>query len=67
MEQEPKLPEEEKFIDDPEENLRLENEFLKMKMMAESRGIFGGNIDNGIPVVGNQFLKNVMNLKERKR
>jgi len=61
MEQEPELPEDEKFSDDPEENLRLENEFLKMKMMAEAGGIFGGISESGIPPeIENQFLKNVI-------
>lgn len=55
------LPEEEKFSDHPEENLRLENEFLKMRMMVESGAIFGSESDNIIPPeIGNQFLKNVM-------
>ncbi len=65
MEQEPELPEDEKFSDDPEENLRLENEFLKMKMMAESGGIFGGTGDGGIsPEIENQWLKNVMEFEK---
>ena len=65
MEQKPELPEEEKFSDDPEENLRLENEFLKMKMMAESGGIFGSNSDSGIsPEIENQWLKNVMEFEK---
>ncbi len=65
MEQKPELPEEEKFSGDPEENLRLENEFLKMKMMAESGGIFGSNSDGGIsPEIENQWLKNVMEFEK---
>ena len=65
MEQKPELPEEEKFSGDPEENLRLENEFLKMKMMAESGGIFGSNSDSGIsPEIENQWLKNVMEFEK---
>ena len=48
MKRESKLPEDKKFSDDPEENLRLENKFLKMKMMAESGGIFGGSSDSGL-------------------
>lgn len=31
---------EEKFSDDPGENLRMQNDFLKMKMMAESGSLF---------------------------
>ncbi len=50
---------EEKFSDDPEENLRLENEFLKLKMMAESGALFGG--ETALPAeIENEFLKNVM-------
>jgi hypothetical protein len=57
------LPEEEKFNDDPEENLRLQNDFLKMKMMAESGAIFGGAGD--LPSeIENQFLKNVMEFEK---
>ena len=65
MDEESKLPDDEKFSDDPEENLRLENEFLKMKMMAELGGIFGGSSESGIPPeIENQFLKNVMEFEK---
>ena len=65
MEQEQELPESEKFSDDPEENLRLENEFLKMKIMAESGGIFGGDDGTGLPPeIENQWLKNVMEFEK---
>ncbi len=57
------LPEEEKFSDDPEENLRMQNDFLKMKMMAESGAVFGG--EGGLPAdIENQFLKNVMEFEK---
>lgn len=57
------LPEEEKFSDDPEENLRMQNDFLKMKMMAESGAWFGG--EGGMPAdIENQFLKNVMEFEK---
>ncbi|MEP6948007.1 MAG: hypothetical protein ABI863_01970 [Ginsengibacter sp.] len=57
------LPEEEKFSDDPEENLRMQNNFLKMKMMAESGALFGG--EGGLPAdIENQFLKNVMEFEK---
>ena len=56
---ESQLPEEEKFSDDPEENIRMQNDFLKMKMMAESGAFFGG--DGDLPSdIENEFLKNVM-------
>ena len=58
------LPEEEKFSDDPEENLRMQNDFLKMKMMAESGAFFGG--EGGLPPeIENQFLKNIMEFEQR--
>ncbi len=65
IEGEPELPDNEKFSDDPEENLRLENEFLKMKMMAESGGICGGNSDSGLsPEIENQWLKNIIEFEK---
>ncbi len=63
MNQENNLPEEEKFSDDPEENLRMQNDFLKMKMMAESGAWFGG--EGGLPPeIENQFLKNVLEFEK---
>lgn len=57
------LPEEEKFSDDPEENLRMQNDFLKLKMMAESGAIFGG--EGGLPPdIENQFLKNILEFEK---
>ena len=53
------LPDEEKFSDDPEENLHLQNEFLKLKMMAESGAYFGGS-GNLPPEIENQFLNNII-------
>ena len=59
MNEENNLPEDDKFSDDPEENLRMQNDFLKMKMMAESGAFFGG--EGGLPPdIENQFLKNIM-------
>ena len=55
---------EEKFSNDPEENLRLENEFLKLKMMAESGALFGGDAE--LPAgLENDFLKNVMAFEQQ--
>lgn len=59
MESSNDLPEEEKFSDDPEENFRLQNDFLKLKMMAQSGAIFGGD-GNFPPEIENEFLKNVL-------
>jgi hypothetical protein len=58
------LPEEEKFSDDPEENLRMQNEFLKLKMMAESGAIFGGG-ENLPPEIENQFLNNILEFEKK--
>lgn len=54
---------EEKFSDDPEENLRLQNDFLKLKMMAESGAIMGGS-GNLPPDIENQFLKNILEFEK---
>ena len=63
MSQENELPEDENFSDDPEENLRMQNDFLKMKMMAESGAIFGGDAD--LPAeIENQFLKNILEFEK---
>lgn len=48
--------------DEEEENLKNENEFLKMKLMLERGGQFGGMKSDGElpPEIENQFLKNIM-------
>ena len=51
-------PHEEKFSDDPQENLRMENELLKLKLQAQ----FGAKLGEGEtlpPEIENEFLKNV--------
>ena len=59
------LPEEEKFSDDPEENLRMQNDFLKMKMMIESGAQFGGSSDGNLPAgIENEWLKNIMEFEK---
>ena len=58
------LPEDEKFSDDPEENLRMQNDFLKMKMMAESGAVFGGGKDLP-PEIENQFLNNILEFEKQ--
>jgi hypothetical protein len=63
MNEENNLAGEEKFSDDAEENLRMQNDFLKMKMMAESGAFFGGEGDLP-PEIENQFLKNVMEFEK---
>ena len=64
MKQNNDLPEEEKFSEDPEENLRLQNEFLKLKMMAESAAHFG-SVGNLPPEIENQFLQNVIEFEKQ--
>lgn len=49
---------EEKFSDDPEENLRMENELLKLKLQAQF-GAMSGDGGNLPPDIENEFLKNV--------
>ena len=59
MNDDEKFSEDEKFSNDPEEDLRMENDFLKLKMMAESGAVFGG--DKSISSdIENEFLKRVM-------
>ncbi|MGZ5134790.1 MAG: hypothetical protein ACXWCG_06560, partial [Flavitalea sp.] len=49
---------EEKFSEDPNENLHIENEILKLKMQAESNAIFVA--DQSLPPeIEHMFLKNV--------
>lgn len=63
MAQEEDSQEEENFSDNPEENLRMENDFLKMKMMVEAGALFGGSGD--LPAdLENLFLKNVLKFEK---
>ncbi|HUS03052.1 MAG TPA: hypothetical protein VMY77_15040 [Chitinophagaceae bacterium] len=48
----------EKFSDDPEENLRIENEILKLKLQAEKGAVIGRS-DNLPPDIEHSFLQNV--------
>ena len=50
---------EEPFSDDPEEQLRTENELMKLKLQAEFGAMFGGNT-NLPPEIEQEFLKHVM-------
>ena len=49
---------EEKLSDDPEENLRMENELLKLKLQAQF-GASPGTSEGLPPGIENEFLKNV--------
>ncbi len=50
---------EESFSNNPQENLRIENEILRMKLKAELGGIYGGS-HNLPPEIENEFLKNIL-------
>jgi hypothetical protein len=60
------MEEEEKFSDDPAENMKIENEFLKIKMKAQyGEGFFMSEGDGSIPPeIENQFLKQMINFEE---
>ena len=64
MEEENKKEREENFNDDPEQNLRMENEILKLKMQAERGALFGGNMEYLPPEVEAEFLKNVQQFED---
>ena len=59
------MEEEEKFSDDPEENINIENEFLKIKLKAQFGDNFfmGGNGELP-PEIENQFLKSLISFEE---
>lgn len=60
-----KEPDEEKFSDDPEENLKMENEFMKLKMKAQFGDAFLMQSDGALPPeIEHQFLKQVMAFEE---
>lgn len=59
MEEENNKNEQENFTNDPDENIRIENEILKLKMQAERGALFGGNMDDLPPEMEAEFLKNV--------
>ncbi len=64
MEEENNKEHEENFNDDPEQNLRIENEILKLKMQAERDALFGGSLENLAPEVEAEFLKNVQQFED---
>ena len=60
MEENNKEEREENFSDDPKENLRIENEILKLKMQAESGAYFSENTNADLPPeIENEFLRHV--------
>ena len=54
----------ERFSDDPHENLRIENEILRMKLQAQYGGISSAESDIS-PEEENQFLKHVLAFEEQ--
>lgn len=58
------LSEEEKFSDNSMENLRMQNEFLKMKMIAELGAVFVGG-EGLSPEIENKFLNNVLEFETK--
>jgi hypothetical protein len=57
-------PEEGPLHEDPDKNLRIENEILQMKLHAEFGG-FSGGTGNLPPEVENEFLKSVLEFERR--
>lgn len=55
---------EQNFSDDPTENLRTENEIIKLKLQAQFGAITGGPEVYFPPAVENQFLQSVLRFEE---
>lgn len=55
---------EELFSNDPQENLRIENDILKLKLQAEHGAFFGGGAEDLPPEIENEFLMNVQKFEE---
>ena len=59
------MEQEEKFSDNAEENLRIENELMKIKLKAQFGEAFQMGMGEDIPAeIENQFLKNVLAFEE---
>ena len=55
------MEQEEKFSDDPEENLRIENELMKIKLKAQYGDAFQMDSSAALPPdMENEFLKNIL-------
>lgn len=56
---------EEKISDDPLENMKIENEFLRLKLKTQYGDAFFMQSNNDLtPEIENQFLKNMMAFEE---
>ncbi len=60
------MEQEEQFSDDPEEQLRIENELLKLKLQAELGAEFSSNTDIP-PDVEQEFLKQIIAFQEHQK
>ncbi len=59
------MEQDEKFSDDPLENLKIENDFLKLKLKAQYGDAFFMQSNADLPPeIENQFLKNMMAFEE---
>jgi hypothetical protein len=59
------MQDEEKFSDDPAENMRMENEFIKLKLKAQYGDAFYMGSNEGLPPeVENEFLKRMIAFEE---
>ncbi|RYD70282.1 MAG: hypothetical protein EOP53_25700, partial [Sphingobacteriales bacterium] len=57
---------EEKFSDNEEENLRIENELLRLKMSAQFGDAFKMESMHDVPPeIENKFLQNIMEFEEQ--
>jgi len=54
----------ERFSDDPQENLRIENELLRMRLQAQFGGVSAAG-DNVSPEEENLFLRHVLAFEEQ--
>jgi hypothetical protein len=55
------MEQDEKFSDDPQENLRIENELLKIKLKAQYGDAFQMDSSAALPPdIENEFLKNIL-------
>lgn len=59
MDEDSKTPGDEEFSSDPNEDIEMENQFLKLKLMAERGASFHSGDSEVPPAVMNEWLKNV--------
>ena len=64
MEAKNKNEQEDNFNNDPEQDLRIENEILKLKMQAERGAFFGGDMEDLPPEIEAEFLRNIQQFED---